>query len=182
MGRSQIALVALGLLALPSLAAAGLMSSPDGSYQIWFPREWYAAAEHELAFEEDPGGCSLLPLDPFQLAEDGLAATLKREVKSRKGGMVTGKGSFVGLGGREGAFYHSTRLRRGALYQMTWAAVALGDGRAALVALRCGNSSLVGGHAEDFQQMAGTAALTGQLRDVPLEQQEVNFGQSQTSP
>lgn len=176
----SVVLPRLGGLALLALlvagpAHAGLLTSPRGTYQLWFPREWVVAAEDEIVPEVDPGCCSIVILEPFLIGPEGLLPSLREQVRSKRGGAVVDAGAFVGLADREGAVVTSVRLRGTGLYNMAWAAVPLGDGRASLVALRTVNTSITSLYRSAFLEMAGTAALKGDLQDLPLDDLRVEF-------
>ena len=155
---------------IPAPAWAGLLSSPDGAYQVWYPKTWYAAGADELVPEADPGCCSLVVLEPFVIGKDGLLSSLREVVKDKRGGAVMESTAFQGLVDRQGAVVYAVRLRGTGLYHMAWAAVPLGDGRASLVTLRTVNSSITGLYRSEFLDMAGTAALVGELEDLPLDE------------
>jgi len=168
-------LLATALFLAPMTVEAGVLNSPGGTYQIWYSPEWYGANPDELVPQADPGCCSILVMEPFTIGNDGLLPSLRDVVKSKRGGSVVEATTFTGLADRQGAVVYAIRLRGTGIYNMAWAAVPLGDGRASLVALRTVNSSNTSLNRTAFLDMAGTAALKGEIEDLPLDELRVSF-------
>ena len=162
-------------------AHAGLISAPADAYQLRFDSSWYAAGEHELALEADPQGCAVELLGVIPMGEGSLSMDLRAYLEDKKVGAETTAESFTGLGGREGAVIHTTRLRKLALQQMTWAAMPLGDGTAALMALRWEGSAQSTAR-QAFYEIAGTALPTGILVDAPTAELEELYRKRLASP
>lgn len=169
-------------LLLTALSAhAGLMDAPDGAFQVRFDPSWYATGEHELALEADPRGCAVELLGTIPMGEGSLSMDLRAYLEDKKAGTETTTETFTGLGGREGAAIHTTRMRKLTLQQMTWAAVPLDDGTAALLALRWEGSAQSTARSE-FYEIVGTALPPGILEDRPTVELEELYRKKLASP
>ncbi len=162
-------------------AHAGLMDAPDDAFQVRFDASWYAADSYELALELDPQGVAVELIGTIPTGEHSLTMALRDYLEDKKVGAETTTETFTGLGGREGAAIHTTRMRKLVLQQMTWAAVDLGDGTAALLALRWEGSAQSTARPA-FYEIAGTALAPGVLEDVPLEDLEELYRKKLASP
>ena len=167
------------LLLLPLTGRAGILNAPDDAWQVRHDNDWYPDGQHELIYEPQVGQCSMELVDTFSLQSTTLVAGLRETVKARRGGSVLRTDSFNALGARPAAVIHSVRLRNSGLYQMTWVAVPLGDGRAALLVLREQGSGASAGAQQAFRDIARSASLPGILQDLPMEELEALFGEGQ---
>ena len=159
------------LLLLAAPALAGLLDAPGGEFQVRYDPMWYPVGQYELALEERPDACAVEVLGTIPVGDQSLTMDLRAHLKDKKPGTETSAETFTGLGGREGAVIHTTRMRRLVLHQMTWAALPLGDGTAALMALRWEGSAQPTARS-DYLEIVGTALPPGILEDVPLEDLE----------
>lgn len=167
------------LLAAPVFA--GLMDAPGGEFQVRYDPSWYPVGPYELALEDKPDACAVELLGVIPMGEPSLAMDLRAYLSDKKPGAETSEESFVGLGGREGAVIHTTRMRRLVLHQMTWAAMPLGDDTAALMALRWEGSAQSTARSP-FLEIVGTALPSGILKDVPLEDLEKLYAKQVARP
>ena len=162
-------------------AHAGLISGPGEAYQLRFDEAWYAVGEHELALEADPNAVSVELLGIIPEGEHSLTMAVRAYLSDKKAGTETSTETFTGLGGREGAVIHTTRMRELTLQQLTWAAMPLGDGTAALVVQRVEGSAQSSARG-DFLEAVGTALPPGILKDAPTAQLEEIYQQTMASP
>jgi hypothetical protein len=168
-------------LLFASTALAGLVSGPGDAYQLRFDEGWYTVGEHELAPVSDPETTAVELLEVFEVGEGSLSMALREQLRQGKPGTETSAEGFVALGGREGAVIHTTRMRKLSLQQLSWAAIPLGDGTAALVALRFDGSAQSTDRSA-FLELAGSAALPGVLADLPYAQLEERWRLQQAPP
>ena len=162
-------------------ALAGVMDAPQAAWQVRYDPMWYAVGPYELAIEAEPDACAVELLGTIPMAEATLAMDLRAYLADKKVGTETHVEPFTGLGGREGAVIHTTRMRKLTLQQMTWAAMPLGDGTAALLALRWEGSAQSTGRPA-FLEIAGTALPSGILEDRPTSQLEEIYRKKLASP
>jgi hypothetical protein len=169
-------------LLITALAAhAGLMEAPDGAFQVRFDEAWYEVEPGHLALESDPQGCAVELIGAIPTGEGTLTMALRDYLEDKKVGAETTAESFTGLGGREGAVIHTTRMRKLQLQQLSWAAMGLGDGQAALLVLRWEGSAQASARPA-FYEIAGTALPLGLLVDAPLPDLEELYLEKLASP
>ncbi len=168
-------------LALAGSASAGLMDAPGSSYQVRYSADWYVTGDSELSLEAEPDASTLELLPPFAVGEGSLTMALRAALADRRPGAETSTISFTGLGGREGVVIHTTRMRGLRLFQMTWAAMPLGDGDAALLALRYEGTAQSTARSS-FLEIAGTALPAGILKDLPPDELEELYRRELASP
>jgi hypothetical protein len=168
-------------LLLISTAIGGLISGPDDAYQLRFDETWYAVGEHELGLEADPHAVAVELLGAIPVGEHSLTMAIRDYIEDRKPGTETSTETFTGLGGREGAVIHTTRMRKLTLQQLSWAAMPLGDGTAALVVQRV-DGSAQSSVRESFLEAVGTALPPGILVDAPTAELEEIYRAAMASP
>jgi hypothetical protein len=168
-------------LLLALAAQAGLMDAPDGAFQVRFDGSWYEVEPGHLALEADPQGCAVELIGAVPAGEGSLTMALRSWLEDKKVGAETTAETFTGLGGREGAAIHTTRMRKLQLQQLTWAALDLGDGRAALLVLRWDGSAQASARPA-FYEIAGTALPPGLLVDAPLPDLEALYRRKLAPP
>ncbi len=162
-------------------AHAGLISGPGEAYQLRFDDRFYAVSEHELGLEADPHAVAVELLGVIPAGEHSLSMAIRDYLEDKKAGTETSVESFTGLGGREGAVIHTTRMRKLQLQQLSWAAMSLGDGSAALVVQRVDGSAQSTSR-EAFLEVVGTALPPGVLIDAPLPDLEDLYRKTMASP
>ncbi len=171
----------LASLLLVSTVLAGLISGPGGAYQLRFDERFYTVGDHELALEADPDAVAIELLGVIPVGEGSLSMAVRAYLADKKAGTETSAAAFTGLGGREGAVIHTTRMRKLTLQQLTWAAMALGDGTAALVVQRVDGSAQSSSRGA-FLEVVGTALPPGILIDAPMPELEQLYRRSLASP
>jgi len=171
----------LHTLLCTAMVHAGLISGPDDAYQLRFDERWYAVGDHELGLEADPHAVMVELLGVIPAGEHSLSMAVRAYLADKKAGAETSTETFTGLGGREGAIIHTTRMRKLSLQQLTWAAMPLDDVSVALVVMRV-DGSAQSSVRSPFLEVVGTALPPGVLVDAPLADLEELYRKKMASP
>jgi len=171
----------LHTLLCTAIAHAGLISGPGDAYQLRFDDQWYAVGDHELGLEADPHAVMVELLGVIPTGEHSLSMAVRAYLADKKAGAETSTETFTGLGGREGAIIHTTRMRKLSLQQLTWAAMPIDGASAALVVMRVDGSAQSSARSP-FLEVVGTALPAGILVDAPLPDLEELYRKKLATP